>query len=226
MAFVAGAVNAGGFLAIARYTSHMSGIISAIGDDLALNNFISVLGGISLLLSFLLGAATTAIIVNWGHRREIRSEFALPLLVEAILLLMFGLVGANLNLYLPLTVPAIALLLCFVMGLQNAIVTKASKAEIRTTHMTGVITDIGIEVGKMIYWNRSKDANKQGLVKANIEKLKTHTFIFGMFLVGGIIGAVSFKKVGYIAVVPLSLSLAIIAGFQVYRDIQKIFISK
>ncbi len=226
MAFVAGAVNAGGFLAIARYTSHMSGIISAIGDDLALNNFISVLGGISLLLSFLLGAATTAIIVNWGHRREIRSEFALPLLVEAILLLMFGLVGANLNLYLPLTVPAIALLLCFVMGLQNAIVTKASKAEIRTTHMTGVITDIGIELGKMIYWNRSKDANKQGLVKANIEKLKTHTFIFGMFLVGGIIGAVSFKKVGYIAVVPLSLSLVIIAGFQVYRDIQKIFISK
>ena len=42
MAFVAGAVNAGGFLAIARYTSHMSGIISAIGDDLALNDFISV----------------------------------------------------------------------------------------------------------------------------------------------------------------------------------------
>jgi uncharacterized membrane protein YoaK (UPF0700 family) len=69
MAFVAGAVNAGGFLAIARYTSHMSGIISAIGDDLALNDFIAVLGGISLLLSFLFGAAMTAIIVNWGHRR-------------------------------------------------------------------------------------------------------------------------------------------------------------
>ena len=110
MAFVAGAVNAGGFLAIARYTSHMSGIISAIGDDLALNDFISVLGGISLLLSFLFGAATTAIIVNWGHRRKIHSEFALPLLVEAILLLVFGLVGANLNLYMPLTVPALSLI--------------------------------------------------------------------------------------------------------------------
>jgi uncharacterized membrane protein YoaK (UPF0700 family) len=134
--------------------------------------------------------------------------------------LVFGLVGANLNLYLPLTVPAIALLLCFVMGLQNAIVTKASKAEIRTTHMTGVITDIGIELGKMIYWNRSIDSNKLGLVKANIEKLKTHTFIFGMFLIGGIIGAVSFKKAGYIAVAPLSLSLILIAGFQIYGDIK------
>ena len=219
MAFVAGAVNAGGFLAIARYTSHMSGIISAIGDDLALNNLISVLGGISLLLSFLFGAATTAIIVNWGHRRKIHSEFALPLLVEAILLLIFGLVGANLNLYLPLTVPAIALLLCFVMGLQNAIITKASKAEIRTTHMTGVITDIGIELGKLVYWNRSREDNDKGYVKANREKLKTHLFIFGMFLIGGIIGAVSFKKAGYISVVPLSLSLVLIAGLQIYRDV-------
>lgn len=220
MAFVAGAVNAGGFLAISRYTSHMSGIISAIGDDLALNDFIAVLGGISLLLSFLFGAATTAIIVNWGHRRKIHSEFALPLLLEAVLLLVFGLVGANLNLYLPLTVPAIALLLCFVMGLQNAIVTKASKAEIRTTHMTGVITDIGIELGKLIYWNKSNEANQRSYVKANREKLKTHTFIFVVFLVGGIVGAISFKKVGYISVVPLSVSLILIAGLQIYRDIR------
>jgi len=219
MAFVAGAVNAGGFLAIARYTSHMSGIISAIGDDLALNDFISVLGGISLLLSFLSGAATTAIIVNWGHRRKIHSEFALPLLVEAVLLLIFGLVGANLNIYLPLTVPAIALLLCFVMGLQNAIVTKASRAEIRTTHMTGVITDIGIELGKLIYWNKSQEANEGAYVRANREKLKTHLFIFGMFLIGGIVGALSFNKVGYISVIPLSLLLVLIAGFQIYRDI-------
>jgi hypothetical protein len=41
-----------------------------------------------------------------------------------------------------------------------------------------------------------------------------------MFLIGGIIGAVSFKKVGYISVIPLSLSLALIAGFQIYRDIR------
>jgi uncharacterized membrane protein YoaK (UPF0700 family) len=220
MAFVAGAVNAGGFLAIARYTSHMSGIISAIGDDFALNHFLSVLGGLSLLISFLVGAATTAIIVNWGHRRKIHSEFALPLLLEAILLLVFGLVGANLNMYLPLTVPAIALVLCFVMGLQNAIVTKASRAEIRTTHMTGVITDIGIELGKLVYWNKSAQANAQGYVKANREKLRTHLFIFGMFLIGGIVGAVSFKKLGYISVIPLSLSLVLIAGLQIYQDLR------
>lgn len=223
MAFIAGAVNAGGFLAIARYTSHMSGIVSAIGDDLALNNFLAVLGGVSLLLAFLAGAMTTAIMVNWSHRKKIHSEFALPLLLEAILLLVFGLVGANLNFYMPLTIPAIALLLCFVMGLQNAIVTKVSKAEIRTTHMTGVITDMGIEIGKLIYWNKAKEINQHHFVAANREKLKTHTLIFFMFLTGGIAGAISFKHAGYVSVIPLSLSLILIAGLQIYKDIKALF---
>jgi uncharacterized membrane protein YoaK (UPF0700 family) len=200
----------------------MSGIIAAIGDDLALNHLVAVFGGISLLFSFLLGAATTAIIVQWGLKKNIHSKFALPLIVEASLLLVFGVVGANLNIYLPLTVPAIALLLCFVMGLQNAILTEASKAEIRTTHMTGVVTDIGIELGKLFYWLKPKDVTVQGYAQINLQKLKTHLGIFSMFLLGGIVGAISFKRIGYISVVPLSISLALIASLQIYRDIKSI----
>jgi uncharacterized membrane protein YoaK (UPF0700 family) len=143
-------------------------------------------------------------------------------MVEALLLLVFGLVGVNLNIYVPLTVPAIALLLCFVMGLQNAIVTEASKAEIRTTHMTGVVTDIGIELGKFFYWHKPKDTNVKASAKINLQKLKTHLLIFSMFLLGGVIGAISFKQIGYISVVPLSLSLALIASLQIYRDIKSI----
>jgi len=218
LAFVAGAVNAGGFLAINRYTSHMSGIISGIGDDFALSNILAVLGGLSLLLSFIVGSATTAVLVNWGQRKHIHSRFALPLLVEAFLLLCFGVLGANLNSYAPLTVPTIALMLCFVMGLQNAIITKASRAEIRTTHMTGVVTDIGIELGKLFYWNQSEEANKKGHVRANKDKLKAHGLILTMFLVGGIVGAVSFKRVGYASVVPISILLVLISGLQIYRD--------
>ena len=76
LAFIAGAVNAGGFLAINRYTSHMSGIISAVGDDLALGNFTAVMAGLALLFSFVFGATTTTILVNWGQRRQIHSRYA------------------------------------------------------------------------------------------------------------------------------------------------------
>lgn len=66
LAFVAGAANAGGFLAVRQYTSHMSGIVSAVADDLVLGDFVPVLAGVASLLAFLGGAACTAVLVNWG----------------------------------------------------------------------------------------------------------------------------------------------------------------
>ena len=66
LAFVAGAVNAGGFLAGQRYTSHMTGIISGIADDLVISEIGIVLAGIAFLLSFVFGAAVTAIFINWA----------------------------------------------------------------------------------------------------------------------------------------------------------------
>jgi uncharacterized membrane protein YoaK (UPF0700 family) len=223
LAFIAGAINAGGFLAIGRYTSHMSGIISATGDDLALGNLITVLAGLALLASFIFGAATTAILVNWGQRRKIHSRYALPLLLEAFVLLLFGIVGANLSAYMQLTVPVIVFLLCYVMGLQNAIITKISKAEIRTTHMTGIVTDIGIELGKLFYWNRSEQGNEVHLVLYNKQKLKDYTLILSMFTAGGVIGAAAFKYVGFISVLPISASLIGVALVQVYRDLKVLF---
>ena len=222
LAFVAGAVNAGGFMAIGQYTSHMTGIVSSIGDHFALASLLPVLGGLSLLTSFVSGAMATALIINWGRRHKIHSEFTLPLLLEAIVLLLFGLTGAYLHVYKPLTVPTIALMLCFVMGLQNAIITKISKAEIRTTHMTGIITDIGIELGRLLYWNKSVEGNQTHLVIANRQKLKAHLLIFSMFLFGGIVGAVSFKTTGYISVVPISISLIIVSSLQIYRDLKRL----
>jgi uncharacterized membrane protein YoaK (UPF0700 family) len=142
LAFVAGAINAGGYLAVQRYTSHMTGIVSAIADDLVLGQVVLVLAGAAFLAAFIAGAGTTAILVNWARGHGLQGEFALPVVFEAALLLVFGVVGANLNTLVELFVPTTVLLLCFIMGLQNAIVTKISRAEIRTTHMTGVITDL------------------------------------------------------------------------------------
>jgi uncharacterized membrane protein YoaK (UPF0700 family) len=144
LTFVAGAANAGGFLAVQQYTSHMSGIVASIGSNLALGHHQLVLGSLLALLSFLAGAACTAIMVNWGKRKRLHSLFALPLVLESLLLIGFGLVGSSIT---------TVMLLCFLMGLQNALITKISKTEIRTTHVTGIVTDIGIELGKLIYWN-------------------------------------------------------------------------
>ena len=157
LAFVAGAVNAGGFLAIGQYTSHMTGIVSTMADQMALGQFKLALAALSAWIAFVLGAATTAILINFARRRHLRSQYALSLLLEALLLLLFGLAGAYLNHLHEFLDPVTVLLLCFIMGLQNAIITKVSSAVIRTTHVTGLTTDLGIELGKLIYINRGHD---------------------------------------------------------------------
>ncbi|WP_261534579.1 YoaK family protein, partial [Burkholderia multivorans] len=101
--------------------------------------------------------------------RQLSSQYAMPLILEATLLLLFGLLGSGLETHHVLFVPATVCLLCYVMGLQNAMITKISKAEIRTTHVTGLVTDIGIELGKLIYWNVG--ASQRDLVRADRQKL-------------------------------------------------------
>ena len=210
LAFVAGAINAGGFLAVQQYTSHMTGIVSAMADNIALGAYDLVLGGAGGLLSFLLGAACSAIMVNYSRRRRLHGEFALPLLLEAFLLLCFGLLGARLATVAGLFVPVTVMLLCFIMGLQNALITKLSKADIRTTHITGIVTDIGIELGKSLYWN-SPGSSKQPPVAVNRVKLQMLTLLALSFFLGGVVGAFGFKYLGYIATVPLALVLITLA---------------
>jgi uncharacterized membrane protein YoaK (UPF0700 family) len=220
LAFVAGAINAGGFLAVQRYTSHMTGIVSSIADDIVLGQLFLAMAGVSSLLAFVLGAATTALQINWARRRQLQGEFALSLMLEAGLLLLFGLLGANLELYVDVFVPSTVLLLCFIMGLQNAIITKISNAEIRTTHMTGIVTDIGIELGRLLYWNRSAQGNLQHLVVANHDKLRIHLTIVALFFIGGLFGAVAFKRMGFLATLPIAALLTAMAAPPLLHDLK------
>jgi uncharacterized membrane protein YoaK (UPF0700 family) len=221
LAFVAGAVNAGGFLAVRRYTSHMTGVISGVADDLAVGDLALALAGLASLLAFMAGAASTALLINWARRRQMHSKYALALLLEAGLLLLFGLVGAHLETLAHLLVPTAVLLLCFIMGLQNAIVTKISQAEIRTTHMTGVVTDLGIELGRLLYWNRSSAADPAHFVRANRDKLFIHGVVLGLFFIGGVVGALAFKHFGFTATLPIALLLVLMASPPLIVDLQR-----
>jgi uncharacterized membrane protein YoaK (UPF0700 family) len=220
LAFVAGATNAGGFLAVQQYTSHMTGIVSAMADHLVLGAYDVVLAGLGGLLCFLLGAMTSAVMVHFARRRRLSSEYALPLLLEALLLIGFGVAGASLQRFEGLFVPATVMLLCFVMGLQNAVISKISRAEIRTTHITGTLTDIGIELGKLFYWNRT--AREGVKVLANRRRLATLSVLASSFFVGGLVGAFGFKHAGYVATVPLALVLIALACVPALDDLGRL----
>ena len=221
LAFNAGAINAGGFLVVAMYTSHMTGFVSLLADNLVLGNMALALGAIGTLLAFVAGAAFTAVQINWARQHGLRSEYALPLLVVALLLLVFGLLGATLNRQTPFAVPLTVLVLAFTMGLQNALVSKISSSQIRTTHMTGIVTDIGIELGKLLYWNRTASPF-ESRVRANHIKLRLLGTLLAAFIGGGIVGAMGFKHVGFSWVIPLALLLLGLSLPPLYSDLVRI----
>ncbi|RYG57640.1 MAG: DUF1275 domain-containing protein, partial [Alphaproteobacteria bacterium] len=196
LAFVAGAVNAGGFLALHMYTSHMTGFASQIADSVAMGRADLLLAALGALLAFLVGASVCAVLVNWGRRHRLRAIYALPLVLEAALLLLFGLMGAvTLALATPFAVPLTVLLLSFIMGLQNAVGSKTSGGSVRTTHMTGNITDLGMELGKLLYFN-GHGATSNVAVRYDHERLSNAAGLVLMFVAGGAAGAYGFKTLG------------------------------
>ncbi|MGF6971378.1 uncharacterized membrane protein YoaK (UPF0700 family) [Paraburkholderia sp. WC7.3g] len=99
-------------------------------------------------------------------------------------------------------------------------VTKLSGAEIRTTHMTGIVTDIGIELGKLFCWNSSRVDATEPFVLANRTRLKVHGTMLAMFFVGGVTGAMGFKHIGYASTVPLAGVLIVLAIVPLIDDLR------
>ena len=216
---VAGAANAGGFMAVKQYTSHMSGIVSAMADNLSVGKTALFVAGAAALLAFVSGAACSAILVNWGRRHRLHSQYALPLMLEALLLMVFGLCGRSIQLDVWFYAPVTVVLLCFIMGLQNAIITKLSQSRIRTTHITGLVTDFGIETGKLLYWNRLPPHENSPPVKADRNKLLLLLNLILLFFGGGLLGALAFGHFGFIAAVGLSIIVAGLAAVPVWDDL-------
>lgn len=220
LAFIAGAANAGAFLAVGLYTSHMTGLISSIADHLALGEAALAAAALAAVLCFLAGAMTSAVMVNIARRRGLRSQYALPLLLEAALLLTFGLLGTSLARVPGLFVPATVMLLCYMMGLQNAVITKISGSVVRTTHLTGVVTDLGIELGRWLYWNRHlHDGSERGQVDR--QRLGILMLLCTCFVLGGLGGALGFKHAGYASTIPLAVLLVVMSIVPVLDDLRR-----
>ncbi len=219
LAFVAGAVNAGGFLAVHRYTSHVSGAVSMAADELTLGSKVVGLAALSVVACFAAGAFCASMLISFGRRHRFRSHYALSLVIEAALLMVFGMMGYQLqhvqHFYLPVTV----VLLAFIMGMHNSVVTTISAAEVRTTHMTGIVTDIGLELGRLLYFNRDRN-RKMKVILANRNKLKLHGLILVSFFGGGLVGALSFKHIGFKMTVPLAAFLFFLALRPIMHDLR------
>lgn len=218
---VAGAVNATGFFVVGTYTSHVTGNLARVGDELAQGHLGFALGFFALVVSFLAGAMTATVLVETARRAGRRGHYKSALLVEASVIGSVALVSAGVGpkpewLHLLLTAA-----LCYSMGLQNALVTKISGAVVRTTHLTGITTDFGIEAVRLWYWFHERSAGVGFLGKLRLvrkswrdpeaHKAWLHFSIFASFFTGATVGPLLYLRHGHVAMVlPCSVLLLLV----------------
>lgn len=170
------AVNAGMINVLSLVTvlhqsiSHMTGNVSVLAIDLVHFDGQHVIYLALVILSFVLGSFYSGYILGNSHF-EIGRRYGIPLSLVALFIFTSWL-------FLPYFPRYGLLWSCVAMGMQNAMVSHYKGTIIRTTHLSGVLTDIGLVLG---YKARGLALDKR--------RLCLHLLIFLGFLIGGLIAA-------------------------------------
>ena len=185
LSFVAGIVNVTGFLAFKQLATNVTGHFALFINDVA--EFKVWKGTIYFLyiFSFLFGSFSSSFLIETFRENRKLNVFVIPILIESFIFISIAVVSDVVDITYP---NLIICLLLFSMGMQNSFVTKISNAIVRTTHLTGLFTDLGIELSQLFFPKTHPHREK---IKATI---KLRIFIICFFFMGGLIGGFMYSK--------------------------------
>ncbi|RDS86404.1 YoaK family protein [Dyella psychrodurans] len=202
LALVAGCINAVGYLCFRHQPiTHLTGTSTQFGIALADGDIAGDLHWGLTIVSFVVGAMVSGFIVKQGSL-QLGRRYGFVLMLESVLLFMAApmIHDANdLGLY-------VASAAC---GLQNAMVSTYSGATLRTTHLSGIFTDLGIYLGQRL----------RGL---EVDMLRIHVclLVAGHFILGATLGAIGYAHLQErVLMIPAALVGAVGLGYAVYRQL-------
>ena len=185
LSFVAGIVNVTGFLAFKQLATNVTGHFALFITDVADFKFWKGTIYFLYIFSFLFGSFSSSFLIEKFRANRKLNVFVLPTLIECFILMSIALISNVVDIDYP---NLIVCLLLFAMGMQNSFVTKISNAIVRTTHLTGLFTDLGIELSQLFFPKTHPNREK---IKATI---KLRIFIICFFFLGGIIGGYLYSR--------------------------------
>ncbi|MGQ3905356.1 YoaK family protein [Mixta calida] len=207
LALVAGALNTAAFEAVGFFSANMTGNVSSLSERLACSELPVAFFFLEIVCLFILGSAFSTLLINQGRRHGIRSVYAINILLEALLLMLLGWVEACFTALSSGTLMILSL--SFLMGLQNAVVTRISNARVRTTHVSGTATDIGIELAMLIDIVRRRESPEYAPVY--LQRLLLHGATLTAFLLGGVGGIGLYRLTGEAFLLVIGALLALLA---------------
>lgn len=193
LAFVAGSVNVVGIVGFQHQAvTHLTGNTSSLGAAIANGDISSAAHFLAVIGAFVAGASLSGFIIQDSTLR-LRRRYGFVLLLVSLLLFASAhllQVRSSFGLYLA----------ACASGLQNAMVTTYSGSVVRTTHVSGMFTDLGIFVGHAL----------RG-IPIETRRLRLSIVVITGFLLGGMAGAVAFQMFAYAALFMPAVVTCVIA---------------
>ncbi len=221
MAFQAGILNMGGFMACHRFVSHVTGFATFFGYETNQPDSRHAIGMLAVPLFFLFGAMLSGQLVDLRLKLHKKPKYYITfgLIFFLTLVVFFGGISGQFGVFgEPLVYSRdylLLALLCLICGIQNGTITTVSKSVVRTTHLTGITTDLGI--GIIRYFNRDKYDYNPDDSKANLMRIG----IISFFILGSVIGGFAFTHFDYggflIPVITSGLLFWLMIYFQLYK---------
>jgi uncharacterized membrane protein YoaK (UPF0700 family) len=184
LSLVAGIVNITGVLSVKILTTNITGHFAYFSEGFSQKNYPLAFFYLLFILSFLLGAFVSGLLVEIFFRLNPAVSFVVPMIIEIAILAITGVMN-NASIYPQL----VACIMLFAMGLQNALVTKVSNSVVRTTHLTGVFTDLGIELAQLFFYRKALEC------KQLYRSVSLKAAIIGCFFAGCMGGGFFFQLI-------------------------------
>jgi len=190
-AFVAGITNVAGLIAFLAFTANITGHFANLAKHVVEQNLRQILIFFVWLLLFFGGAFISNLIVRAASRRSNYGNNSIPIILEIIILLLVAFYGHLFYDGTMLEREIITGAIIFSMGLQNGLVSNISGGLVKTSHLTGLFTDLGADAAELIH----NDVRKNVLVKSRIYVRIT---ILAFYFFGGLAGAYFFDKYNFV----------------------------
>lgn len=209
-AFTAGTINIASLLIFLSFTSNVTGHYAILAAEISQGNWtqVAVVGG-WIFLFFFGGFIANMSVINFNRKSKYFAH-ALPIILEILCLLAVGIYG---QFYYRKTLEeteALVALMLFATGLQNGLTASISNFSVKTTHLTGTTTDLGILASMFTQKKFRKNPELMG-------KAKLLLSIMTAYVMGAVFSGLTYYHLEFRVFYVISICLLVVIGYDFYK---------
>ena len=209
-AFSAGMVNIGSLLLFFSFSSNVTGHYAILASEIVNKNFYQIAVVFSWIFLFFFGSFVSNLIVIHFNKKNAYFAHAAPLVLEIICLLSVGIYGDFFYEETLTETESLLALMLFAMGLQNGLTASISNFSVKTTHLTGTTTDLGI----LFSMFTKKEYRENEALKGKARLLLS---IASSYIIGAVTAGFTYIYLGFKMFYLVSIVLIVVIFYDLYK---------